>query len=77
VWAEAARTERLLFTKDEDFVTLSVTRGAPPKVIWLNIGNASNAMTVALLRSHVAMIEDFAEHTEATFLALGFGGDAG
>jgi predicted nuclease of predicted toxin-antitoxin system len=77
VWAEAARAERLLVTKDEDFISLSVTRGAPPQVIWLNIGNASNAMTVALLRSHIAMIEDFAEHTEATFLALGFSEDAG
>jgi predicted nuclease of predicted toxin-antitoxin system len=77
VWAEAARAEQRLVTKDEDFITLSVIRGAPAKVIWLNIGNASNAMTVALLRSHVAMIEDFAEHTEATFLALGFREDAG
>ena len=73
VWMAAARADRLLVTKDEDFITLSVLRGAPPKVVWLNIGNATNALTVALLRSQVATIDAFAVHSEATFLALGFG----
>ena len=36
-------------TKDEDFLDLSVTRGCPPKVVCLAIGNASNAVTAILL----------------------------
>ena len=36
-------------TKDEDFLDLSVTRGCPPKVVCLAIGNASNAATAILL----------------------------
>ena len=42
-----ARQEGLvLVTKDEDFLDLSVTRGCPPKVVCLAIGNASNAATL-------------------------------
>jgi hypothetical protein len=45
-----ARQEGLvLVTKDEDFLDLSVTRGCPPKVVCLAIGNASNAATAILL----------------------------
>ena len=43
------------------------------KVLWLNIGNATNASTVALLLAQVATIDAFAGQSEATFLALGFG----
>ena len=39
----------VLVTKDEDFLDLSVTRGCPPKVVCLAIGNASNAATAMLL----------------------------
>jgi len=53
-------------------VTLSVLRGAPPKVIWLNIGNAGNAETRALLMRQAEAIEQFAEHPDAGFLALAF-----
>ena len=52
---------------------LSERRVDSLKVVWLNIGNATNALTVALLRSQVATIDAFAVHSEATFLALGFG----
>jgi predicted nuclease of predicted toxin-antitoxin system len=30
-----------LVTKDEDFHRLSVLRGAPPKVVWLRVGNCT------------------------------------
>jgi predicted nuclease of predicted toxin-antitoxin system len=49
-----------------------VLRGAPPKVIWLNIGNANNAETRALLLQHAEAIEQFATHPDAGFLALAF-----
>lgn len=73
IW-EFARQERFLFvTKDEDFVTLSVLRGTPPKVIWLNIGNADNGRTLDLLLHHADAIQHFASHPDAGFLALGLG----
>ena len=77
VWEFVRRGGFLLVTKDDDFVTLSVLRGAPPKVIWLNIGNADNSDTLALLLRHAEAIEQFASHPEAGFLALAFEPRAG
>jgi len=49
----------VLVTKDEDFLDLSVTRGCPPKVVCLAIGNASNAATAILLLQQAETIERF------------------
>ena len=40
VWGVAAKRGCALVSKDEDFHRLSVLRGAPPKVIWIRLGNA-------------------------------------
>jgi predicted nuclease of predicted toxin-antitoxin system len=50
---------------------LSLARGAPPKVIWITIGNCSNATLIALIRGRHADIVAFLAQDEATFLALG------
>lgn len=71
VWTLAIRAGCVLVTRDDDFLQLSVARGAPPKVIWIGLGNCPNAAIVALLRDRHADIERFAYHEEATFLALG------
>jgi predicted nuclease of predicted toxin-antitoxin system len=72
VW-ELARTGGLvLTTRDEDFVSMSVLRGIPPKVVWLNVGNSRSAVISALLRTHAADIDSFAAHEEYSFLAIGF-----
>jgi predicted nuclease of predicted toxin-antitoxin system len=71
VWQLAQERDCVLVTKDEDFHRLSVLRGAPPKVIWLRLGNCSTDEVAHLLRRHVADIQRFAEQTEVTFLELG------
>ena len=71
VWAIAAREGCILVTRDADFVHLSVARGAPPKVVWIGLGNCPNADIVTLLRRRHADIAGFAECDEPTFLALG------
>lgn len=55
----------------EDFIRLSLARGAPPKVIWITLGNCSNATLIALIRRRHTDIEAFLAQDEATFLALG------
>ena len=76
IWARARTDGALLVTKDDDFLRLSVTRGFPPKVICLAIGNAGNAATAALLLAHVEAIEGFSTHPEAGFLLLRPAGQA-
>lgn len=73
LWEMAKRDNFVLVTKDEDFVAMSVLRGTPPKVLWLNIGNANNAETIWLVLQHVLDIEQFVDHPDAGFLALRFG----
>ncbi len=75
VWELARVGGYVLVTRDEDFVGMSVLRGAPPKVIWLDVGNARNAAITSLLRRRAPEITRFAEHEEHTFLAIGVGDD--
>lgn len=61
----------VLVTRDEDFLRLSIVRGAPPKVVWLAVGNCSNPEVIRLLRTR-HNIQEFYGHDQATFLTLGF-----
>jgi predicted nuclease of predicted toxin-antitoxin system len=71
VWQLAAEHGCVLVTKDEDFHRLSVLRGAPPKVVWLRLGNCPTLAVAAILRRHLKDLQTFAQQDEATFLALG------
>jgi predicted nuclease of predicted toxin-antitoxin system len=71
IWTYAAANDFVLVTKDEDFQRLSILQGAPPKVIWIGLGNCSTADVERPLRSRHGEIVQFLEHPEATFLALG------
>jgi predicted nuclease of predicted toxin-antitoxin system len=71
VWRAAAERDCVLVTKDEDFHRLSVLRGAPPKVIWLRLGNASTEDVARPLRERREDVLRFVGQDEATFLALG------
>ena len=71
IWQLAREHGCLLVTKDEDFHRLSVLRGAPPKVVWLRIGNCTTADVARLLRDHVEELRVFEAQAEVTFLELG------
>ena len=71
VWQLAKTHGCLLVSKDEDFHRLSVLLGAPPKVIWIRLGNCSTEEIAQLLQQHHADIVRFDEQSEATFLELG------
>jgi len=71
VWQLARDHGCLLVTKDEDFHRLSVLRGAPPKVVWLRVGNCTTHDVAELLRNRAGDLRTFEAHSEATFLELG------
>jgi predicted nuclease of predicted toxin-antitoxin system len=49
IWAYALRTDVVVVTKDEDFAA-SVARVTPaPVIVWLRVGNATNAALLAWL----------------------------
>lgn len=52
IWHYARLHGFTLVTKNTDMVDLCVLRGAPPKVIWLRLGNcATNVVSEVLLRN--------------------------
>ena len=71
VWQLAVEHGCVLVTKDEDFHRLSVLHGAPPKVVWLRLGNCATGDIARLLRDHADDLRRFEAQPEVTFLELG------
>jgi predicted nuclease of predicted toxin-antitoxin system len=51
----------IILTKDRDFADLISVRGAPPQVVWLRIGNATNRRLRLLVSPLVPRIVRFIE----------------
>lgn len=70
VWNYARDFGFVLVSKDNDFRQLSFLQGAPPKVVWLRIGNAPTKAVVDLLLSRKDDIEVFVQDVDSALLAL-------
>lgn len=70
IWSFAASREFMIVSKDDDFRQLSMLRGAPPKVIWLQVGNCATSQIEQLLRRRYPTIESFSRGAESTFLIV-------
>ena len=57
-------------SKDNDFRQLSFLRGAPPKVVWLRIGNAPTQAVVDLLGSREADVQSLARDADTALLVI-------
>jgi predicted nuclease of predicted toxin-antitoxin system len=71
VWERARSDGYTLVSKDSDFRQMSFLFGAPPRVVWVRLGNCSTAEILALLRNRRAALQSFWEDPEAAFLVLG------
>ena len=70
VWDYARLNGFAIVTKDEDYNNLSVVRGIPPKIIWLQIGNCKTAQVEAVFRARFADIEAFENDASIGTLVL-------
>lgn len=70
IWAYAKQHGFAIVTKDADFVELALLRGYPPKVIWLNCGNVSNATVHRKLRDSAETIQLFIASVEDGVLEI-------
>jgi predicted nuclease of predicted toxin-antitoxin system len=59
IWAYAKANGYVIVSKDSDFQQRSLLEGAPPKFIWLRVGNCAVGKTESLLRSYSAAIHTF------------------
>ncbi|MGH9255975.1 MAG: DUF5615 family PIN-like protein [Vicinamibacterales bacterium] len=76
IWHHARMHSFLIVSKDTDFRERSYVEGFPPKVIWLDVGNAGTAVIAALLRGERERIERFEALEETSVLILSMGASA-
>ena len=70
IWKYAKAHGFTFLTKDKDFASLSITWGAPPKVILLQTGNCSTAKIARLIRDNAIRFADFENDTRRSLLIL-------
>ncbi|MEP6911960.1 MAG: DUF5615 family PIN-like protein [bacterium] len=59
IWQYAKVHGYAIVSKDSDFQQRSLLHGAPPKFIWLRVGNCTTGRIESLLRSYSAAIHTF------------------
>jgi predicted nuclease of predicted toxin-antitoxin system len=70
VWNYAKAHGFVIVSKDSDFHQRSFVEGAPPKVIWLRVGNCTTSAVEQILRDYREAIELFERESAASFLIV-------
>lgn len=70
IWQYAARESCAIVTKDIDFYQGSMLHGAPPKIIWVRVGNTTTRAIAEVLRSRFPSIQHFIAESDPAFLEL-------
>ena len=76
IWDYARDQGFAIVSKDTDFRERSYVDGAPPKVVWLDVGNADTEAIEGLLRNERERVERFGTSEESSFLILSLGAKA-
>lgn len=69
IWEYARSNGFTLVSKDADFYQRSILLGAPPKLVWLCVGNCTRSQLLNLLRAHEKEIRSL-ETAQETVLVL-------
>jgi predicted nuclease of predicted toxin-antitoxin system len=70
VWNYAKDYDLVIVSKDADMHQRCFVFGAPPKVVWVRLGNCSTSDVAELLRRCAKAIEVFEADEFASFLSL-------
>jgi predicted nuclease of predicted toxin-antitoxin system len=76
VWDYGRAEDFIIVSKDTDFRERSFVEGFPPKVIWLDVGNAGTLLIADLLRQECQRVEAFESEHETSLLILSIGTSA-
>jgi predicted nuclease of predicted toxin-antitoxin system len=76
IWEYAKAHGLAIVSKDTDFRERSFVEGFPPKVIWLDAGNAGTEHIAALIQKERARVEAFGKAAETSLLILSLGASA-
>jgi predicted nuclease of predicted toxin-antitoxin system len=70
IWSFARDNGMVIVSKDSDFQQRSLLHGAPPKVVWLKVGNCPTSRIETLLRERSAELHTFEEDRLQSLLIL-------
>jgi predicted nuclease of predicted toxin-antitoxin system len=70
IWSFARTNGFTIVTKDADFNDMSTLRGAPPKIIWIRIGNCTTATIEHFIRTYATEIEQFITQSPESLLEI-------
>jgi predicted nuclease of predicted toxin-antitoxin system len=56
IWEHARQNGFVVVSKNDDFRQRSFVEGAPPKVVWLQVGNAGTTVIADMLRDRAARL---------------------
>lgn len=70
IWEYAKQKDSIIVSKDSDFRQLAILFGPPPKVVWINVRNASSSTILELIRESREVITNFSENNEESFMTL-------
>jgi predicted nuclease of predicted toxin-antitoxin system len=70
IWEHARANGFVIVSKDDDFRQRSFLQGAPPKVVWLQVGNAGTTAIADLLGERTQDLREFESDQEASLLIL-------
>ncbi len=73
IWDYAKAHGFAIASKDTDFRERSFVEGFPPKVIWLDVGNAGTIQILLLLKGERQRVETFAADADTSLLILSIG----
>jgi predicted nuclease of predicted toxin-antitoxin system len=73
IWEYARSAGLAIVSKDTDFRERSYVEGAPPKIVWLDVGNAGTEPIATLLHRDREHLQHFATSDETSLLILSFG----
>ena len=71
IWDQARNSSFCIVSKDCDFQQRSLLFGAPPKVIFLKVGNCPTSKIISVLRASYNVISEFWADPDASLLVLG------
>jgi predicted nuclease of predicted toxin-antitoxin system len=70
IWEVAKALNLMVVSKDNDFRQRALLLGPPPKVIWLDLGNARTSQVASLLRANLERIRAFSADEDEGLLVL-------
>jgi predicted nuclease of predicted toxin-antitoxin system len=70
VWTYAREHDLTIISKDADFNNMAFLFGAPPKIIWIQLGNCSTRDIESLLRARRDDLRAFEADADAALLRL-------